>query len=741
MKIHFPLFMAFVLALRVGTVLAQLEVFHQYRFSDHYAALSYKGDTLRLGLLGGVNACQLCALDFNLDGKPDVLAFDRHGNRIIPFIAGNKVLMPDFRYLPMLPPLHEWVRTADYDHDGHMDLFTSTTGGIKVYKNISDTALKFKQVTYPYITSLQGSVRTNILATNVDYPAITDLDGDGDLDILVFWGLGSFVEWHKNTSVEHYGNADTLEFTKVSSCWGRFAEGLENNQITLDTCQAGKSLETGEKHTGSTLLVSDFNQDGLPDLALGDVDYEGLILLTNGGTLKDARMVAPTSQFPPSTTPVELADFPAAMKLDVSGDGQDDIVVSPFEASLNKAADRQSVWYYQNSGTNLNPNYILQSKSFLQGEMLDFGSGCYPAAFDANGDGLTDLLVGNYGQFDSSWFSPLLGLKSHFHSSVSLLLNVGTATDPLFRLTDEDVAGLSSLDVLGLTPTLADLDGDGDVDLVCGRADGHLLFCENTALPGETAHFVLRDEDAFGVDAGDYSAPCLFDVDGDGLTDLVVGRRDGRLSYYKNIGPANSPHFVLLDNYWGQVDVTDTDLSNYGYATPNLYKDQQGNLALLCGSEFGALHLYDQISATSGAVFRQHTTIPGLHNGWRVGAGLASLNGDTLADLVVGNYAGGLEYYEGTMEALQGKPKPGIRAKAALICTPNPAKETIHFGQENALREPMDLTIVNALGLLVYSANSVVLPFSFDCSQLAPGIYFVNVQGRMALLQSKFIKF
>jgi hypothetical protein len=40
------------------------------------------------------------------------------------------------------------------------------------------------------------------LVTNVDYPAIFDIDNDGDLDILTFWGLGSFMELHQNMSVE-----------------------------------------------------------------------------------------------------------------------------------------------------------------------------------------------------------------------------------------------------------------------------------------------------------------------------------------------------------------------------------------------------------------------------------------------------------------------------------------------------------------------------------------------------------
>ena len=95
------------------------------------------------------------------------------------------------------------------------------------------------------------------------------------------------------------------------------------------------------------------------------------------------------------------------------------------------------------------------------------------------------------------------------------------------------------------SPAFADIDNDGDLDLVVGEYEGELKYYENVG--GATAPaYVLRsgDADPFeGIDVGDYSTPVLADVDGDGDLDLVVGAKDGTVSYFKNTGSLTSPDF------------------------------------------------------------------------------------------------------------------------------------------------------------------------------------------------------
>ncbi|HOW32759.1 MAG TPA: VCBS repeat-containing protein, partial [Bacteroidales bacterium] len=395
-------------------------------------------------------------------------------------------------YAGSFPPVEHWMQLVDYNNDGREDVFTYTTGGIKVYRNDSQDMPAFTLVSGPYLVSLQGTTLTNIFVTYVDYPAIVDVDNDGDKDILTFWGLGSFIEWHKNLSMEYYGNADSLEFEKVSDCWGYFAEGAENNSIKLDTCPEYAtghgmipSLKSSDpKHTGSTLLVLDFNGDGLYDLALGDVDYSTLLLLTNGGTAQDANMVSFSSSFPQAADPVNIVSFPACSATDVNNDGRIDLIASPFEPSLIRSDGMNSCRLYLDTGNNAAPQYSLKQNDFLQDEMIDLGLGAYPLFFDYNADGLNDLIVGNYGYLDSSYYDPLHGLTCEYISSLALFENTGTANVPVYKLLTRDYLGISALKMQSLIPAAGDVDGDGVTDLLCGNSKGKMVYVHNRAGAG-----------------------------------------------------------------------------------------------------------------------------------------------------------------------------------------------------------------------------------------------------------------
>ena len=77
------------------------------------------------------------------------------------------------------------------------------------------------------------------------------------------------------------------------------------------------------------------------------------------------------------------------------------------------------------------------------------------------------------------------------------------------------------------TPSFADLDGDGDIDAVVGEGNGTLQYFRNTGTA--TAPVFVQQTGAAnpfsGVDVGTFSAPSLADLDGDGDLDAVVGRR------------------------------------------------------------------------------------------------------------------------------------------------------------------------------------------------------------------------
>jgi hypothetical protein len=732
-------------------VSAQLSAIHDFNRIDSVLLINENNDILRYPFAGGLNSCQVMNIDINLDGIDDILVFDRHGNRILPFIvpaspAGKLIFKPELASL--FPPIEQWMQAADYNHDGKKDIFTYTTGGIKVYRNDSQNTLKFTQVTKPFLYSLQGTAFTNILVTYADYPVIADVDGDGDIDVLTFWGLGSFVEYHRNNSMERFGITDSLTFEKASSCWGHFAEGNESNVIVLDTCPGVKKAvlsadisSDDPKHTGSTLLMNDMNGDGLPDLIVGDVDFSPLVQLTNGGSVSDTKMVSQTSNFPNSTDPVSMNTFPAAMLADVDNDGQKDILVSPFDPSLIKGENYESLRLYHNSGTNSQPVFQLASKSFLQDQMLDLGSGAYPVFFDYNGDGLQDLLVGNYGYEDSCVFSPIDGLQCYFTAKVALLLNIGTTSKPAFKLVDRNIAHLDLLQMQSLIPALIDMDGDGDMDLVCGNSKGRLVYCENISVPGQPADFKLIDSAWPGIDdSGDFSAPQFFDLNEDGLEDLIIGKKNGTLNFYKNTGTLQVPQFTLESEHFGGVDVTNPQLSNNGYSVPCFYKDKLGDIKLFAGSEFGEIFVYDQVRNNLDGNFRLVGTLPGIKEGLRSSVAIGNLNNDTLTDMLVGNYSGGMGLFFGKPDKIFGIGEQMKQKFSKLRITPNPAVNEVSVDIESDLALKYENLVIRRMdgnGIRKYS--KVDFPIRIDVSELINGIYLVSAETNLGVASGKLV--
>lgn len=712
----------------IGSASAQNSLIPSFQRNQDILVLT-GNDTLSLAWAGGMNSVAFFAFDLNLDGTDDLLAFEKHGNRLLPFLCDGQQWTYSPEYTRYFPELHDWVIFKDYDNDGKKDIFTYGLAGIRVFKNNSQEQLSFTLVT-EQLTSFYYTDYSNIYASPDDNLAIADVDHDGDLDILNFWVLGKYVHLQRNYAMENNLTNGWLDFRLEDECWGKFSEGADNNEITLLSYCQDKN-EENTRHVGSTMTMMDFNHDDLEDLILGDIDFAQVILLTNGGSQQEAFMVAQTTDFPNAINPVNLYSMPLVSPIDLDGDGQDELLVSPADPSYTKSQNSNSVWLYKYDS--LLQNYNLITQNFMQGQMINLGSGCYPVLYDWNNDGLLDLFAGNFGYYDSSAYINGF-LNSYFSSAIAYFENVGTSTAPAFQLSNADFGNLRQWNKQALYPAFGDLDGDGQVEMVCGCSDGTLMLWKDQQI---TSNFL-------NIDVGDYATPQLFDLDQDGKTDLLIGNRRGVIAYYRNISSLNNIDFQLENSNLGDVDVRDYELSYFGFATPCFYR-QNNETRLICGNEQGKLFFYNHIDNNlNGSFSLQSQILPEnidnqyfpIKEGTRIGVAIANLNGDSYPDMIVGNFAGGMSYFEGLPE-IPVSIEP-VDMTADIHCYPNPTTDRIYI--ETKQEGNLQVQLFDAVGRIVLEESPDDNYFELNISHLNPAFYLLKISNETKSSVFKIIK-
>ena len=693
---------------------------------DTTLTITENGIAFSSAFSGGINAGQFSEIDLNLDGTMDLVVFDKSGNKISTFINdnGNYIYAPKYR--SAFPKAHDWMLLADYNCDGKNDIYTYSSGGMAIYENTSTTNLSFNLIT-SLVLSDYGSTNLNIYISPVDIPAIADIDYDGDLDILTFSIIGGFIEYHKNMAMELTGNCDTVAFEFSESCWGLFYEGLNSYILNCPNCQCPpianpNTANSKQKHAGSTLLAIDIDNDNDKDLVLGDVSYNNLNLLINGGDNQNALMISVDSVFPQNHSNTIAADmhvYPATYYLDVTNDGVKDLIVTTN--SQNNSENFESCWLYSNAGQTNNPDFNFVQTNFMQSDMIDLGKSAFPTFYDYNNDSLLDLVVGNYGYHVAN-NDPI--------SSLALFENTGTKDIPKYELIDRDWQGISTVNLntnlnipaLNISPTFGDLDADGDKDMLLGDSDGKLHFFTNQA-----GNFTITAPNYFSIDVGYFSQPQLVDVDRDGLLDIIIGEQDGSVNYCPNSGTASIAAFDTIIKNWGGIDV-DTNYISTGYSSPKLI-DSNGVYQLFVGSYTGTIYQFTNIDGNLNGQFSPiYSTAANLWDGGKCAFALADINNDNQPEMILGNLSGGIAFFisDSLLNDTTIIPVNTLNNRQTNFSVfPNPAnnKITIESNETGIIK------IKNLLGKTIYKARKSNYLLEINTSQFANGIYILQLNG------------
>ncbi|MFZ1683667.1 MAG: FG-GAP-like repeat-containing protein [Candidatus Zixiibacteriota bacterium] len=417
---------------------------------------------------------------------------------------------------------------------------------------------------------------------NSPKPTLIDLDRDGLVD-LVYGDLSGKLAYFRNV--------------------GTFSE-----PAWQAVTQRVGGIDIGTWHT-----FADIDGDSLPDLFC-DAHNGQVAYYQNRSTpgrlafkLKDTAFGA--FQTGQNNTPTFC---------DIDGDGDLDYFFGASSGFLD---------FYRNVGTVSSPSFVFITDVY--DSVLAFPR---PAKVSANPlHGFSTL---TFADIDNDGDSDLF-YGDIFNDNIYYFKNLGTASHS--NLTYQTQTYLSEATLGFNHATLADLTGDGLVDMVLGVANAadvnNLMLWTNT---GTLSNPVFTPSDSsmiHCIDFGSSTVPAFGDLDGDGDQDLLVGAEDGYVHYFKNIGTPGSPSLVLeSDSLLG--------ISALLNSAPSLVDwDSDGDLDMLLGTTNGKVEYWrNDGSATQFLPTKASAQLAGIKVDQLATPYPADLNDDGLVDLVVGEW-------------------------------------------------------------------------------------------------------
>jgi len=676
-------------------------------------------------------------VDYNKDGKPDIFtgSNDAYCNTCIKAYKNTSYIDPASKKLTMqftkaAEPLYYVYGTTgarneinlsptsnpqfvDADKDGYIDILGYGINGFYYFRNLGKGADSlifeiesgcwgkfFQMLPHSYVPF---NCPQNCCSGGPYYFSSVcafDVDGDGDMDLL----LGS-------------GNFDSLTY-------------LENGNINL----AGKSA-----HVDSMINLLPQNDNQFP------LDYPAKIATMPMPSLLDVNHDSINDM-------VISSGQPTGYLID----------------SAHVTDRTHDIWYYHNAGTkpaNGSPGsniFQLVSKDFLQNTMIDWGINSAPCFIDVDKDGRKDLIMAvNDGSEPKGNSRLVLYLNKAGKAP-------GSKPYLLYQTDDYLGFSGSGSDILNPIPAAYFNTRDNNTDLLMGNDSGHIMYFKDRSTGKNPADFHLSTSTLKYLSNGKMipiavhanSAPTSADINGDGNMDLLVGSSIGTISYYRCLGFDNSadhvPYFELVTDSFGGL----SNLNGINYQSVPCVADldKDGKADLLVGDRSGRLWFFHNFDTIHKLIPKYQVQVHDYGTGTDsakilstyIVPAVASLDQDSFPDIILGCRRGGLIFLGSAHNDLEKlrttaieESKPVESIKISLF--PNPASNTVMVNYQNVLKTRNARVVISDMaGRQVFTKSFEMINGNgmeqISTASIINGIYIVEIiTGDEFLYKSKLV--
>ena len=271
-------------------------------------------------------------------------------------------------------------------------------------------------------------------------------------------------------------------------------------------------------------------------------------------------------------------------------------------------------------------------------------------------------------------------------------------------------------------------------------------FCREGAGPGENKNgkgnpinFTSFEFPYKNIFDGTAVKPYLFDIDGDGLNDIITGEQNNGLNYYRNIGSIGNANFKTepVDKLYGGLFKLNEANAYRFYNSPTFFEIDGGRTMSLIGFNDGSIALYERVRENGvDRLIQVDSVYQNKYFGLKVTCEIIDIDNDGWYDMIVGSQGGGIQFYHTSFKVPTTSTVDQINSINIKVY-PNPTINNITIESESN----GEIIIFDGLGKVCRKLKVTNYKTVINIEDLTKGIYtlkFVSNENESAI--NKIIK-